>query len=182
MVDFSHHSSPLFLRHTPFKFLVATFYHSHPPNHQDSNAATSELSTRHTRRLGDGAPTKASGNIEHGSNSGSETAGGQSFRSLWSFRRAWNSLRPPDYTTSMGQVFLEFTCELIRWHECLEILMEASSPGILGMPTWVPDWSRHHHRVFKGYSRAAGDSSPSFDIVRSDYDITKDSDSRRDDF
>lgn len=91
-------------------------------------------------------------------------------------------LQRPDYTKSVGQVYLEFTCTLIRWSECLEILVEASGPGIAGLPSWVPDWSKRHHRVVTGDVRAAGDSSPSFTIVRCAYNSTGDSGHNRDDF
>ena len=82
-------------------------------------------------------------------------------------------LQRPDYTKSVGMVYLEFMCEFIRWHKCLEMLKEASRPGIPGMPSWVPDWSKSYDRPFRGYSRAAGDSAPSFDIVSKGYNRTK---------
>lgn len=62
------------------------------------------------------------------------------------------------------------------------MLVEASGPGIAGLPSWVPDWSKRHHRVVKGDVRAAGDSSPSFTIVGCAYDTTEDSGHSRDDF
>jgi hypothetical protein len=51
-------------------------------------------------------------------------------------------LQRPDYSKPMGQVYLEFTCALIQWHECLKMLVEATAPGIPGIPTWVPDWRK----------------------------------------
>ena len=78
-------------------------------------------------------------------------------------------LERPDYSKSVGQVYLEFTCALIQWHECLEMLKEVSGPSLLGLPTWVPDWNRRHDRILRGEKKAAGDSAPSFEIVSNAY-------------
>lgn len=80
-------------------------------------------------------------------------------------------LQRPDYSKSVGQVYLEFTCALIQWHGCLEMLKEASRPSLPGQPTWVPDWSRSHYRILGDEMNAAGDSAPNFAIVSS-YDDT----------
>jgi len=85
-------------------------------------------------------------------------------------------LTPPDYTKSMGEVYLAFTCQLIKWQGSLEILIEASGPGIPGIPSWVPDWSKRYHRVFKGDTTAAGNSSPSFSILEDVQDSKDDND------
>jgi hypothetical protein len=81
------------------------------------------------------------------------------------FKELGIPLEPPDYTKSMAEVYLNFTLDLIKWHNSLDVLIEVSHPGILGMPSWVPDWSKHYHRVFSGKAAAAGKSSPSFSIL-----------------
>jgi hypothetical protein len=91
-------------------------------------------------------------------------------------------VQPPDYSKSMGQVYLEFTCALIQWHESLRVLTEASAPGIPGVPTWVPDWSRRYHRVSINDVKAAGDSAASFTIVSGGYDCSGLSSHDRKDF
>lgn len=75
-------------------------------------------------------------------------------------------IQRPDYTKSMSQVYTEFACDLLRWHKSLELLSEASMPSMPGGPSWVPDWSRPHHRVCAGDYKAARDFQSSFRIVR----------------
>jgi hypothetical protein len=79
-------------------------------------------------------------------------------------------LEQPDYSTSMGQVYLEFTCALIQWHEPLNLLAEVSAPGIPGLPTWVPDWNRRHYCIWTDTGKAAGNFAASFAIVNDVYE------------
>ncbi|CZR70126.1 uncharacterized protein PAC_20027 [Phialocephala subalpina] len=75
-------------------------------------------------------------------------------------------IQRPDYTKPTSQVYTEFTCDLIKWHGSLRLLVEASMPFIPGSSSWVPDWSRPHHRICEGDLKAAGDSQPSFSIAK----------------
>lgn len=75
-------------------------------------------------------------------------------------------IQRPDYTKSISQVYTEFTCDLLRWLKSLELLSEASMPSTTGRPSWVPDWSMPHHRICAGNFKAAGQSQPSFKIVK----------------
>ena len=49
----------------------------------------------------------------------------------------------PDYTVSVTKVFINFAFEWCRVNESLNILNQVSSSrnSLLGLPTWVPDWS-----------------------------------------
>jgi hypothetical protein len=91
-------------------------------------------------------------------------------------------LQRPDYSKPMGQVYLEFTCALIQWHECLRMLAEAAAPGSPGIPTWVPDWRRRYSRISVGNGHASGDSVASFTIVSGAYDSAGLSGHNRKDF
>jgi len=91
-------------------------------------------------------------------------------------------LQRPDYSKPMGQVYLEFTCALIQWHECLRMLVEAAAPGIPGIPTWVPDWRKRHSRISVGKGHASGDSVASFTIVSGTYDSSGLSGHNREEF
>jgi hypothetical protein len=71
-------------------------------------------------------------------------------------------LQKPDYEKSVGEVYSEFTRAIISWHKSLDILTEASTPSLPDTPSWVPNWSTRYHRLFKGDSRAAKDSSPRY--------------------
>jgi hypothetical protein len=67
-------------------------------------------------------------------------------------------LQKPDYGKSVGQVYCEFTRAIISWNKSLDILTEASTPGLPDTPSWVPDWGTRYHRIFRGGSSAAKDS------------------------
>ena len=74
------------------------------------------------------------------------------------------TLEPPNYTKSIGEVCFEFTSRLIKRHGCFQILLEASAPGISGIPSWVPDWSKRHYRICRDKS-ATRDSAPDFSFL-----------------
>ncbi len=48
---------------------------------------------------------------------------------------------------------MDSTSTIIDWHLSLDILVEPCLPGLPNAPSWVPDWSRRHHRISSGYFR-----------------------------
>src|SRR5436190_4185625 len=67
-----------------------------------------------------------------------------------------------DYDQSIGEAYLRFTRRMIDWHQKLEILVEASEPGLPNAPSWVPDWSRRQYRICRGAFEATPGSASSF--------------------
>ena len=78
------------------------------------------------------------------------------------FQKLRIPIQKPNYGKSVGQVYWEFTRAIISWYKSLYILTEASTPSLPDTPSWVPDWSTPYHRLFKGGSSAAKDSSPRY--------------------
>ncbi len=75
------------------------------------------------------------------------------------FEKLGIPLQKPDYGKSVGEVYCEFTRTLITWHKSLDMLTAVTTPTLPDTPSWVPDWSTRYHRIFKGDSNAAKDSS-----------------------
>lgn len=81
-------------------------------------------------------------------------------------------VQKPDYSKSVGEVYFEFTCTMIKWYSSLRILVETSGPGLPDTPSWVPDWSRSHYHFILGGARAADDSSPRFSFSSCNRELT----------
>jgi hypothetical protein len=78
------------------------------------------------------------------------------------------ALKPPDYTKSISEVYHDFITQLVTWQGSLEVLFATSSPGVQGVPSWVPDWRKHHDQIIgavTGQIRAAGNSVPDFVLL-----------------
>ncbi|KAG4439644.1 hypothetical protein IFR05_004893 [Cadophora sp. M221] len=69
-----------------------------------------------------------------------------------------------DYTIEAQDVYLNFTVTVLGWLGNLEILVETGGPSLNGAPSWVPDWNKQHHRVFRCDASAAGGSLPCFTV------------------
>ncbi|KAH0536826.1 hypothetical protein FGG08_006324 [Glutinoglossum americanum] len=72
------------------------------------------------------------------------------------------NLDEPDYRKPVDQVYMNFTRTIINWHRSLDILVEASLPGLPNAPSWVPNWSEHYYRVTSSPLKAASISSSRF--------------------
>lgn len=50
-------------------------------------------------------------------------------------------LPPPNYATSLGQTYKEFTINLLHTTDHLQFLLPAAGNRIPGQPSWIPNWS-----------------------------------------
>lgn len=57
-------------------------------------------------------------------------------------RLSKDALSPPDYTLSLGQIYVDLCHQLIRATDPTRLLLPAALNRCPGQPSWVPDWSK----------------------------------------
>jgi hypothetical protein len=59
------------------------------------------------------------------------------------------ALSPPDYTHSLGQVYLDFFRDLLAWRPTMvNLLVDVGGDPLPNAPSWVPDWSTLAERAW----------------------------------